>query len=154
MMFSVFWLIVDNAFVYLIMILVEMWRKSYDQFIKKCTDTIDVRSSIMSLPKQYLRAHVLRRSTKRMGPLFHSYDLRKTKVCDFNMAIDVDQYILRFDITINNVHVMKVFKSEEQLSKVKSSLVLSELLHLAEVEEHLSTGTEIHDKEQLSLRLK
>ena len=49
---------------------------------------------------------------------------------------------------------MKVFKSEEQLSKVKSSLVLSELLHLAEVEEHLSTGAEINDKEQLGLGLK
>ena len=89
-MFFIFWLIVDNAFVYLIMILVEMWWKANDQFIKKCTDTIDVRSSIMSLPKQYLGAHVLWRSTKRMGPLSLEYDLGKAKVCDFDMAIDSD----------------------------------------------------------------
>ena len=89
-MLFVFWLIVHDAFVYLIMILVEMRWKANDQFIKKCTDTIDVRSSIMSLPEQYLGAHVLWRSAKRMRPLFLGYDLGKAKVCDFDMAIDVD----------------------------------------------------------------
>ena len=90
MMFSIFWLIVDNAFVYLIMILVEMRWKANDQFIKKCTNTIDVRSSIMSLSKQYLGAHVLWRSAKWMRSLFLGYDLGKAKVCNFDMAIDVD----------------------------------------------------------------
>jgi hypothetical protein len=48
-MLCVFWLIVYNSFVNLIMVLVEMWRESDYKFVKQSSYAIDVCPSIMPL---------------------------------------------------------------------------------------------------------
>ena len=70
------------------------------------------------------------------------------------MTIDVNEYILRLDITVDNVHVMTVLKSKKQLCKVKFGLLFCKFLNFAKMKEHFSTSAEIHDKEEFSFRLK
>ena len=67
------------------------------------------------------------------------------------MAIYIYQNILWLDITINHVEIVQVLKAKQQLSEVEFGLFLGEPLYIAQMEEHLSTRTQIHDEEQLCL---
>ena len=49
---------------------------------------------------------------------------------------------------------MQVLKPEQQLCEVEPRLIFSELLHLSEVEEHLTTSAQVHHKEELGSALK
>lgn len=69
------------------------------------------------------------------------------------MAIDIDEDVLRFDISVDDVLSVQVFKPEQQLCEVEPSLILCKLLHLTQMEEHLASSTQVHHEEELCLRL-
>ena len=70
------------------------------------------------------------------------------------MAVNVNEDVLGLDVPIHNIFRVEVFEAEEKLSEVELCLFLSELLHLAQMEEHLATRAQVHDEEQFRLRLK
>jgi len=78
-------------------------------------------------------------------------DLRKTKVGNFQMAININQDVLWLDVSINDVHVMQMLKTEKKFREVKLCLLFWKFLNFPKVEEHLSTGAKVHHEEQLSL---
>lgn len=65
------------------------------------------------------------------------------------MAVYIDKNVFRLDVTVDYIHVMEVFKTEQELRKVESSLIFCELLDFSQVEEHFTTSAKIHDEEQL-----
>ena len=112
-MLCVLWLIVDNASINLVMVLIEMrWEANY-KFIEQSTYAIDVCSSVMTLAKKDLRAHVFGRSTKRVRSLPLRDDFGQTKIRNLNMPVNINEYILRLDIPVDNIHVMEVLQPEQ-----------------------------------------
>ena len=69
------------------------------------------------------------------------------------MAVDVNEYILRLNIPINNVMRMQILKSKEQLGKIKASLLFGEFLNLTQMEEHFTASTEVHHEKELCFGL-
>ena len=89
-MLCIFGLIIDNTSVNLVVILVKMRWKANNQFVKECSDTINVCTFIMTLSHQNFRTHVLGRTTKTVAPLFLLYNLAQSEVCNLEMAINID----------------------------------------------------------------
>lgn len=69
------------------------------------------------------------------------------------MAIYVYQNVFRFDIPVDNVHIVQMLQPEQKLSKVKFSLTLGKPLYFTKMEEHLSTSAKVHYEKELSLGL-
>ena len=65
------------------------------------------------------------------------------------MAVYIDKNVFRLDVTVDYIHVVEVFKTEQELRKVESSLIFRELLDFSQVEEHFTTSAQIHHEEQL-----
>lgn len=70
------------------------------------------------------------------------------------MSVDVNENVLRLDVTVDYVLFVKVFKAEQQLRKIEPSLIFREFLDFTEVEKHLAASAEIHNEEELGFRLK
>ena len=107
----------------------------------------------MALAHKDLWAHVLGRPTEGVAPLTVLDDLGQTKVRDLNVSVDIYQDILRLDVSVDNILIMQVLKTEQQLRKIKSSLLFCELLDFAQMEEHLTASAHVHHEEELLLRL-
>lgn len=69
------------------------------------------------------------------------------------MAIDVNQNVFWFEVTIHDIEVVNVLQAFKQLRKIEFSLVLCEFLDFPEMKEHFSTGTNVHDEKELSFAL-
>ena len=69
------------------------------------------------------------------------------------MAVDINKNILWLNIPVYNIMSMQILKSEKQLRKIKSSLLLGEFLYLSQMEEHFTTSTEVHHEKKLCFGL-
>ena len=54
------------------------------------------------------------------------------------MAININKYVLWLNVPIDYVLRVQVLKTEQQLSKIKASLILRKLLYLTQMKEHLA----------------
>jgi hypothetical protein len=144
---------VDNALVNLVVVLVEVRRKSYDKLVEQSTNTVDICSLIVALTRQYLRAHVLWGPAEAMAPLAFLYNFGQAKVCNLEVAIDVNQDVFWLDVPINNFQVVHELQTFDQLAEVELGLILGELLYFSKMEEHLATRADVHHEKELTLRL-
>ena len=150
----VFRLAAHNSLVDFVVVLIEMRREPDHQLVKQGAEAVDIGLSVVTLPEQDFGAHVLGRAAERVGSLPLWYDFRKSEIGYFNVAVDVDEYVLGLDVSVDNVVGVQVLEAEQQLRKIKLSLLLSEFLHLAQVEEHFAACAEVHYEKQFSLGLK
>ena len=146
-MLLVLWLLIKNSLVYFFVVLIEVRRETNDELVQQSACAVNIRSSVMALTHEYFRAHVLGRATERVRSLALRYNFRQSKISNLNVAIDVNKYILRLDVSIHNFLLVQVLETEQQLSKVELRLLFCELLDLAQVEEHFTAGAQVHDEE-------
>lgn len=64
------------------------------------------------------------------------------------MAIVIEDYVIRFEISVDNVSLVKVLESKENFSDVKSGSVLAESSLVYNDFSKIATGTEVEDEEQ------
>jgi hypothetical protein len=69
------------------------------------------------------------------------------------MSIYINQNIFWFDISVNDVLIVKIFHSQYELTEVKLGLIFGKFLDFAKVEKHLTTCANIHNKKELSFGL-
>lgn len=104
-------LVMNDSLIDFIMVLVEVrWVANY-QFIEEGTNAINISSSIMALAHKNLWAHVLWGATERVGPLSFWDNFRQSKICNFNMAVNINKNILWLDISVDDVLIMEVFQT-------------------------------------------
>lgn len=56
------------------------------------------------------------------------------------MTVNVDQNVLRLNISVDNALVMNILHALQHLYEVKFGLLLCKLLHFAQVKEHFSSS--------------
>ena len=73
----------------------------------------------------HLRRHVLSTATEAVGDLpgFES-KLGQSEISNFDMAIMINQEILRFEISVDDILLMQVHQAIENLDKIEFSVVL------------------------------
>jgi len=77
-------------------ILVVVGRQSSEHFEEEDTEAVEIDHSAVALVGYHLRAHVLRAATERLTKVFNSkIKFRKAKICQFKVAINIDQDVLR-----------------------------------------------------------
>ena len=75
--------------------------------------------------------------------------LRKTKVCQFDMPVTMDEHILWFQVSIQDLLAVEIFDGEEHFSGVKQDLTLCKAPFLFQVEKERATALKIKQQEQL-----
>ena len=90
----------------------------------------------MSRSQQRLGRQIFRSTAKRcrLGISFDIF-LGQAKISDLSKAILPDQDILRFQISVNDVVIMKFLESEQYARRIKPGSFLFELPDLLQVEE-------------------
>ena len=77
--------------------------------------------------------------------LRHKPDLRQPEVGEAHMPIEVDQYVLRLEVAVQDSAAVEFFESAQYLTEVVLDLVFPEALVL-EVVEEFTAGTEFHEE--------
>ena len=95
----------------------------------------------MSRSLNHLRRHVLGAATKAVSnfPTFQT-ELGQTEISDLDMSIVVDQQILGLEVSVNDVLLVEVHQSVQDLDKVESSIFLIHPFDCFEVVEEFSSG--------------
>jgi len=105
----------------------------------------------MAASNKDLWTHVLKTATK--GVSFLCCDLGKTKICDFDVSTKIEHDVLRFEISVDNIFLMQILNSQQNLDKVLFGLFLLEPHHSPLQMKKLPSWTIVqhHDKVQVSL---
>ena len=83
----------------------------------------------------YLVKKILWAPTERKRPALFSDILGKTKIGDFDIAVMIKENILWLKIPVNNAIVVELEKSQGDLKKIETSLVLIEFTMFGQVGE-------------------
>jgi hypothetical protein len=90
-----------------------------------------------------LWSQILRRPAewKGLSALFICLDalLRKPKVCDLEVAIRIEEHVLRLEVSVDNSVLVETPDSFNQLSSIEASSPLTKLVFFAQMEEQLSS---------------
>mmetsp|Transcript_52205 Transcript_52205/g.122331 ORF Transcript_52205/g.122331 Transcript_52205/m.122331 type:complete len:218 (-) Transcript_52205:209-862(-) len=119
----------------------------------------DVRSaSVVTLVGQNLRGDIVRCSTGGVQHRRASLALarvgdhrRETKVRDLQVAIVVEEQVLRFQITMANSHLMALVHPGNKLLKKLQRFVLTQPPSLHNAIEQLASGDKLQDEEDVVL---
>ena len=91
---------------------------------------------------EHFRRHVLRTTAVSSSKLICPQSLfTKTKISNFEVSVHINHDILRFDIPVDNMLIVKILYPKQNLNKAISGLILSHSLHFSQVIEKLSTRT-------------
>ena len=72
----------------------------------------------MPLSPEHIRRYVLHRATKWLGKSVHIYpDFREPEIRQFRVAGPVENHIVGFKVSVNNVLAVEVFEAKEDLGK-------------------------------------
>lgn len=134
--------------VHLVLVLVVKGRDSYDHLVNKNSQCPPVQRVVMSRPDNHLWCQVLRGTAKRIRILLviDVENFCEPEVGQHNVAVLVQQDVLRLEISVNNFGVVEVAKGKSNLCCVKLSLVFGEALLLRKVFEELSALDKVHYK--------
>lgn len=103
-----------------------------------------------------LRCEVLRSATVRVGlrsSLVHEALLRETEVSDLDVALVVEEHVLRLQVTVDNAVLVQAAEAFDKLSCVEACAPFTEFLVFPQVVEQFTTVEEIHYEVELRRRL-
>ncbi len=102
---------------------------------------------------EHFWAQVLWRPTKRMRALIFFDNLRKSKVCNLDVPIHIDKDVFGLYVTVDNVFIVQVLKSEQNLAHVELCKFFGEFVALQQVTKKFTACTDIHYEEKLLVGL-
>lgn len=93
-----------------------------DQLIKQGSQRIEVNSVRVPSLLNHLGRHILCAPTEAVGD-FSGFkaDLRESEVGDLNVSVVIDEEILGFEVTVDDVLLMQVHETIKNFDKVESS---------------------------------
>ena len=98
----------------------------------------------MALILQNFGRQILRRATKGKSSVLNNFS--KTKISELNVAIGGNEYILRFEISVDDIFAMEVLEDEDELRGVERGFVGFENAFFSEVGEELPTRNVFHEE--------
>ena len=90
-------------------------------------------------------------NNEKSSPILNAFG--EAKVGDLHVPILIQQKVLWLQITINDVHLVEVVKSKNNLSSVEFRHLVSEAACPPKVREKLTTNNVLHEHVQASLIL-
>ena len=129
-------------------------RQSCYKFIKESSQSVEIDSIRMPCFLDHFRRHVLSAAAKTVSdiPAVESH-FGQTEVCNFNMSVMVNQQILRFEISIDDILLMQVHKTVQYFDEVESSMFFRHSFDGLQIVEQLSSRT-IYVKEYVQSNTK
>lgn len=79
--------------------------------------------------------------------------LAQAKISQLDVSLSVDEHILWLQISVQNVHLVEMLQSQQNIGSVKLGCILLKSANLTEIEEQLASGAVLQTEEQLGLRL-
>ena len=80
--------------------------------------------------------------------------LAQTEVRDGDVTLTVQQNVLRFEISVNDPHRVKVTESQSQLGQVELDVLLSEHHLLGESREQVTAAEKVQNQVEFAFSLK
>lgn len=117
---------------------------SSDHFINNDPERPPVNRLTMALILQNFWRQILRRATKGKSSVLNNFS--KTKISELNVAIGGNEYILRFEISVDDIFAMEVLEDEDELRGVEGGFVGFEHAFFSEVGEELPAGNVFHEE--------
>ena len=137
-----------NQLVHLVLVWVVEWRDANYHLVNEDSKCPPVERLVVAGPLNHLGRQVLGGAAERVR--FHIvgllHDLSKTKVCQHDVAVVVNENVLRLQIPVDNVRLVQVAEGKGDLCSVKLCLFLREALLFRQVFEQFATLHELHDK--------
>ena len=99
--------------------------------------TIPIYALVVPFAAHYFRRKVIRRAAKRpcdVGNLF-----RKPKISNLEVAVSIEQQVLRLQISVDDVHAMEIVKRECNFSGVELGDRVWEALERCQLRMHFVT---------------
>ncbi len=100
--------------------------KSVDKLINQHSNTPDINPVVVLMrPLNHFRCKIIQSAAVSLSfRVDLVYKVGPTKICEFQKTVSIDQNILRFDISVNNVLLVDVGQSLDDLLYVFGSLFL------------------------------
>mmetsp|Transcript_51959 Transcript_51959/g.97200 ORF Transcript_51959/g.97200 Transcript_51959/m.97200 type:complete len:271 (+) Transcript_51959:403-1215(+) len=135
-----------------IRVLIIEWRISCQHLEEKDAQSPPVHALAVALGLDHLRGQVLWRTAKRPSSFFH--DLGETEVREFDVPFHVQQSILWLQVPVHDVQAVEIPKGHNDLTGVKSNLVVWKTPLISQVREQLAAVYVLQQHEQSPLILK
>lgn len=75
-------------------------------------------------------------------------NLREAEIGQFEIAIEIDQNVFWFEVSVKNIIRMQVVEREENVGSIELGSLLLKSANLLQVEEELASGTVVESHEQ------
>lgn len=132
-------LLPEDAFEHLVLISRVERRQAGDHLIQHGAEAVVIDAVAVGLAVQHLRTHVLSGAAVSLVQNVFALHFRQTEVCKLDVAVDVDEYILRLEISVDNVLSMNVLQAEEDLGKIELRFSLGKKPFVLQEVEQLTT---------------
>lgn len=141
--------LVEDLAVHFVAVLIIVRRKSLKHFVQKSAQSPPVDLLAVATRKEDLGSKILGRTTEGEGDVVVGHSLfDEAKVCEMDMAEDVEHKVLWFEITIDDAVLVEVLDRQEHLGSVEAGLIFVKLIDVGHVVEELSTSEVVHHKVQ------
>ena len=103
---------------------------------------------------KHLWSKIIRRADdSRRAFVCFSKDLADAKVGEFDVAMLVDEYVLWFEVAIDDTPTMQVLDCEDKLCSVEASFLLAEITFAGDEHKKVTTIDKIGNEIQVRLSL-
>lgn len=120
-------------------------------FVDEHSERPPVHRFIVALAQNDLRRQILGRAAQRPGPSLHAF--RKPEIRHLQVALVVDQQVLRLQIPIDQVQIVQILKGEHNLGGIEARMGLREAADLAQMREHLTARHVLEDHVEIGVVL-
>lgn len=124
-------------------------RRPIDHLINENAKRPPISAESLPFVHDNLWTHVVRGAHQGVGFLAWFQQFAQPIVRHLDATIDIEENVLRFEVSVHVAKFVQVIDSQEHLSSIEFGSVLVEPLGLAQVSEHLPSTVEIHDEEDL-----
>ena len=113
-----------------------------------CTKVTTKQATNIDPPRsvEYLRRHVLHGAAEGEAQLLVRTLLNAAEVGELDVALPVQHYVLRLEVSVDNPGLVEVLYGEEDLGQVEDGRVLHQHPLLLELHEQLAPRQVLHDQ--------
>lgn len=127
------------------------WINSMIHFIDKDSQGPPVDWFSMAFVEENLGGNIFGSTTQGIGSVEDHFS--KAKICEFKVAIGVDEKIFRLQVSVNDVKAVHVFKNRGHLSGIEGSVKRLKLAYTSKVDKEFTSLNELHDNIEVALIL-
>mmetsp|Transcript_23181 Transcript_23181/g.54206 ORF Transcript_23181/g.54206 Transcript_23181/m.54206 type:complete len:204 (-) Transcript_23181:881-1492(-) len=145
----------ENLKIHFFLVLGVEGREANKHLVDENAQAPPVHCLAVSLLRQHLRGHVLRRPTEGVRRLLRSVAdvLGQAEVGQLDVTVCGQKQVLWFQVTVDEAHGVQVLQGQHHLGRVEARTLLGKTLLFLKVGEELTTIDVVQDHIQLVFRL-